>query len=73
MFQINLHGDQLDKKTEEQLMEEMFKLAVAMAMAMAQNNLVQDRDESVRSYLWCFFRYEDLIMNKDTQLLAGLC
>ena len=68
MFQINLHGDQLDKKTEEQLMEEMFKLAVV-----AQNNLVQDRDESVRSYLWCFFRYEDLIMNKDTQLLAGMC
>ena len=61
----------LDKKTEEQLMEEMFKLAVAMAMA--QNNLVQDRDESVRSYLWCVFRYEDLIMNKDTQLLAGMC
>ena len=52
-------------------MEEMFKLAVAMAMA--QNNLVQDRDESVRSYLWCVFRYEDLIMNKDTQLLAGMC
>ena len=50
MFQINLHGDQLDKKTEEQLMEEMFKLAVV-----AQNNLVQDRDESVRSYLWCFW------------------
>ena len=71
MFQINLHGDQLDKKTEEQLMEEMFKLAVAMAMA--QNNLVQERDESVRSYLWCVFRYEDLIMNKDTQLLAGMC
>ena len=69
MFQINLHGDQLDKKTEEQLMEEMFKLAVAMA----QNNLVQDRNESVRSYLWCVFRYEDLIMNKDTQLLAGMC
>ena len=68
MFQINLHGDQLDEKTEEQLMEEMFKLAVV-----AQNNLVQDRDESVRSYLWCFFRYEDLIMNKDTQLLAGMC
>ena len=68
MFQINLHGDQLDKKTEEQLMEEMFKLAVV-----AQNNLVQDRNESVRSYLWCFFRFEDLIMNKDTQLLAGMC
>ena len=68
MFQINLHGDQLDKKTEEQLMEEMFKLAVV-----AQNNLVQDRNESVRSYLWCVFRYEDLIMNKDTQLLAGMC
>ena len=68
MFQINLHGDQLDKKTEEQLRAEMFKLAVV-----AQNNLVQDRDESVRSYLWCFFRYEDLIMNKDTQLLAGMC
>lgn len=67
MFQINLHGDQLDKKTEEQLMEEMFKLAVV-----AQNNLVQDRDESVRSYRWCFFRDEELV-NKDTQLLAGMC
>ena len=48
-------------------MEEMLKLAVV-----AQNNLVQDRDESVRSYSWCFFGDEELV-NQDTQLLAGMC
>ena len=51
----NLYGEQLDTKTEEQLLGDMRRLAVV-----AQNNLVnivrlrsqvQDRDEPIRSYL----------------------
>ena len=51
----NLHGDQLDAKTEEQLLAEMRTLAIV-----AQNHLVnivrvrsmvQDRDEPIRYYL----------------------
>ena len=51
----NLHGDQLDAKTEEQLLAEMRTLAIVaqnhLVNIVRVRSLVQDRDEPVRSYL----------------------
>ena len=51
----NLHGDQLDTKTEEQLMAEMKTLAIVaqnhLVNIVRLRSLVQDRDEPIRSYL----------------------
>ena len=51
----NLHGDQLDFKTEEQLLAEMRTLAIVaqnhLVNIVRVRSLVQDRDEPIRSYL----------------------
>ena len=51
----NLHGDQLDTKTEEELLTEMKTLAIVaqnhLVNIVRVRSLVQDRDEPIRSYL----------------------
>ena len=51
----NLHGDQLDTKSEEQLLSEMRTLAIVaqnhLVNIVRVRSLVQDRDEPIRSYL----------------------
>ena len=51
----NLHGDQLDNKTEEELLAEMKTLAIVaqnhLVNIVRVRSLVQDRDEPIRSYL----------------------
>ena len=51
----NLHGDQLDAKTEEQVLAEMRTLAIVaqnhLVNIVRVRSLVQDRDEPIRSYL----------------------
>ena len=51
----NLHGDQLDAKTEEQILAEMKTLAIVaqnhLVNIVRVRSLVQDRDETIRSYL----------------------
>ena len=51
----NLHGEQLDAKTEEQLLAEMKTLAIVaqnhLVNIVRVRSLVQDREEPIRSYL----------------------
>ena len=51
----NLYGEQLDKKTESELLSKMHQLAVVaqnhLVNVVRLRSMVQDNDESVRSYL----------------------